>query len=56
MNGNYTRDKPSCAVKLRAAVLGVTAIACTRNSHFNIPTWTYPAEYVSWVCDIVAPP
>jgi len=33
MNGNYTGNERS-----RAAVLGVTDIACARNSHFNIPT------------------
>jgi len=38
MNGNYTGNEPSRAVKLRAAVLRVTDIACARNSHFNIPT------------------
>jgi len=38
MSGNYTWNELSHAVKLRAAVLGVTDIACARNSHFNIPT------------------
>ena len=38
MNGNYTGNERSRAVKLRAAVLGVADIARARNSHFNFPT------------------
>ena len=34
MGRNYIRNEVSCAVKLRAAVLGVTDIACACNSHF----------------------
>jgi len=38
MNGNYTGNERSRAVKLRAAVLGVADIARARNFHSNIPT------------------
>ena len=38
MSGNYTGNERSCAVKLRAAVLGVADIARARNTHFNFPT------------------
>ena len=38
MSGNYTGNELSHAMKLHAAVLGVTDLACARNSHFNIPT------------------
>jgi len=34
INGNYVGNELS-----HAAVLGVTDIVCTCNSHFNIPTW-----------------
>jgi len=44
MNGNYTGNERSRAVKLRAAVLGVADIARARNSHFNFPTLSYPNE------------
>ena len=40
MNRNYTGNELSDAVKLHAAVLGVTDIVCTHNCHFNIPTYS----------------
>jgi len=42
MSGNYTGNEQSCAVKLRAAVLGVADIACACNTHFNFPTLCTP--------------
>jgi len=42
MNGNYTGNERSRAVKLRAAVLGVADIARARNPRFNFPT--YPSS------------
>ena len=42
MNGNYTGNERSRAVKLRAAVLGVADIARAPNSHSNIPTMMTP--------------
>jgi len=38
MSGNYTGNEPSCAGKLRVAVLGVADIARACNTHFNSPT------------------
>jgi len=38
MNGNYTGNERSRAVKLRMAVLGVADIARACNSHSNFPT------------------
>jgi len=44
MNGNYTGNELSRAVKLRAAMLGVTDIVCDRNSHIKIPILWDPGD------------
>jgi len=45
INGNYTGNERSCAVKLRAAVLGVVDIARARSSHSNFPTISCGMKY-----------
>jgi len=49
MSGNYSGNELSRAVKLHADVLGVTDIACARNSHFNIPTSILLNYIYRWV-------